>query len=257
VKFPFIVRHRHLVATIYGKTDRYPYYRLAYMVDGRRVQRHFATFSLARAEADAKLRNIASGNGALAALSTKTVNSAKFALAKLSDLRRDLAARQTDSAAPLGAISLDDAIAEYVEAKLALGAPRLIEAVTGYLSTVAQVRRVKVRDAVEQFLSDRDARTRPDKPGARPALSLKMATQDRYRLDKLAQAFAMDLCDFDQTHIDLFFKEHLRDSGLRAATITEVRCDCSSDGLSKGIISRATTGSANRKVYVPAANARS
>ena len=46
---------------------------------------------------------------------------------------------------------MEDAITEFVEAKRVLGSVPLSEAASGYLSTVAQVRRVKISEAVESF----------------------------------------------------------------------------------------------------------
>ncbi|MDE3100577.1 MAG: hypothetical protein KGJ88_14000 [Verrucomicrobiota bacterium] len=44
VRFPKVIRHRKAVATIYGKSKNYPYYRLAYYTAGQRHVRHFSAY---------------------------------------------------------------------------------------------------------------------------------------------------------------------------------------------------------------------
>jgi len=70
VKFPHTVHFRKLTATIYGRSEAYPFYRLAVRVAGKRVMRSFQTFTEAKREAEAKLRQTAAGNVS-AGLSTK------------------------------------------------------------------------------------------------------------------------------------------------------------------------------------------
>jgi len=216
VKFPFLVKHRDATATIYGRTVRYPLYRLAYKADGRRRLQAFKTFAEARAEGERRVRQIANEGGSAATLTQRDAAAYKFAQSKLADLRASLNASRTDRDEPPITLTLEDAILEFVEAKRALGTRRLAEAVKGFLATVAQVRRVSVLDAAEEFLKERDARTRPEKEGARPRLSPAMAYQDRNRLRRLTDAFRMDACDLAPEHLDLFFGEHLRDLAPRS-----------------------------------------
>ena len=41
MKFPVIIKHRRSEATIYAKSEKYPYYRLAYRAAGKRIVRSF------------------------------------------------------------------------------------------------------------------------------------------------------------------------------------------------------------------------
>jgi hypothetical protein len=216
LKFPMVVKYRNVQAKIYRKSKRYPFYRLAFAAEGKRRVRTFKTLAAVRAAAKGIVRQIAKGNAAAASLSLKEAHAYKFAVNKLRDLAADLNCRKTDMTAPDVVFSLEDAIVEFVEAKRALGGRRLAEAVTAYLSTVSEVRRVKVRDAVEEFLREREAKTKPEKAGARPQLSPKMAYQDRSRMRPFVAAFQMDVCDLRPEHFDLFFQEHLK--GLVAKT---------------------------------------
>jgi hypothetical protein len=61
-KFPHPGRFRTLAGVIYGKSESYPFYRMAVRVAGKRVVRSFQTFTDAKTEAEAKLRDAAKGN---------------------------------------------------------------------------------------------------------------------------------------------------------------------------------------------------
>jgi integrase len=204
------VRYRKGPAvTVYRKTAKYPFYRIAYKADGRRLVRSFQTYAAARREAEAKARELHAGNAVGASLPRAAAHAYTFALRKLADLARDLAASCTDPAAPAFPVSLEDAITEYVEAKRALGPAPLVEAVRAHLARAGSVRRVKLADAAAEFLKEREARTRPEKEGARPKLSTTMFIQDRLRMERFTDAFQMDLCDLRAEHLDLFFGTHL------------------------------------------------
>jgi hypothetical protein len=145
------VRFRGTVVTVYRRTKTYPFYRAAWRADGKRVVQTFKTLADAKKAAQTKARDLHAGNHVGTSLPKAAAHAYKFATAKLAQLCRDLDARTPDPAAPLSSLSLEEAITEYVEAKRALGPRRLIEAVTGFLGTVAQVRRVKVRAAVDEY----------------------------------------------------------------------------------------------------------
>ena len=110
------------------------------------------------------------------------------------------------------ALTLDDAVAEFVEAKWLLGGKRLVDAVQGYLSTVAAVARVKVGDAVNDFLRERERLTVAAE-GKRPALSPHFHKQQRIQLERYAAAFKMDVLDLGREYLDLYFREHLKPLG--------------------------------------------
>lgn len=202
-------------STIYRKTKKYPFYRLAYRGDGGRVVRNFKTLAEARKAAEDKARQLHAGNHVGASLPKAAAQAYRFAERKLAELSRDISAARDPAAPPLTP-SLEDAITEYTEAKRALGPRRLIEAVTGFLGTVAQVRRVKVRAAVDEYQRERKLLTVPPTEGKRPALSPKFHYQDELRLGRFADAFQMDVADLAKDHLDLFFREHLAGLGAKS-----------------------------------------
>jgi len=203
------IRHRKGPAvTVYRKTPKYPFYRIAFKGDEGRVVRSFSTYAAAKREADKKARALHAGNQAGAALPKAAALAYTTAMRKLADLARDLNARDSATAPALG-LTLEDAITEYVEAKRMLGPTSLVEAVRTHLARAVAVQRVKLADAAAEFLKEREARTRPEREGARPKLSKTMFIQDRLRLERFTDAFQMDLCDMRPEHLDLFFGTHL------------------------------------------------
>jgi integrase len=182
---------------------------VAYRAEGKRVVRSFKTYAEARKEAEAKARQLHAGNQSGAALPKAAAFAYTLAMRKLAQLSRDLNARKPDPAAPDLTVTLESAIDEYVEAKRALGPAPLLEAVRTHLASCVGVRRVKLADAVAEFLVERKARTRPEKEGVRPKLSKTMFIQDRLRLKRFTDALQMDVCDLRQEHLDLLFTTHL------------------------------------------------
>jgi hypothetical protein len=73
MKFPVKVNFRKAEAKIYGKSAAYPFYRLCFYAAGKRHVRSFSTYSEARQEADAKVREIANGSQSIA-LTPKEAN---------------------------------------------------------------------------------------------------------------------------------------------------------------------------------------
>ena len=87
MKFPVRVKHRRAEVVIYGKTENYRYYRLVYRSAGKRIVRSFPTYAAARKEADAKVRELSSGNQS-AGLSAKEAGDALAIREALEDFRR-------------------------------------------------------------------------------------------------------------------------------------------------------------------------
>jgi hypothetical protein len=56
VKFPHPIRFRSFTAKIYGRSEAYPFYRLALRVAGKRVLRSFPSFAEAKQEGEKQLR---------------------------------------------------------------------------------------------------------------------------------------------------------------------------------------------------------
>jgi hypothetical protein len=59
MRFPKTIKHRRFAVTIYGKTKKYHYYRIAYYATGKRHIRNFKTFSEANNEAKRIVRDLA------------------------------------------------------------------------------------------------------------------------------------------------------------------------------------------------------
>jgi integrase len=216
VKFPKVITLRGQKATIYGRTARYPKYRLCYMAEGKRITRVFWIYGEALAAAKSTTRELAKGNAVAVSLSRADAQAYKFALAKLRTLAADLNAQKPDLNAPDVSLPLEDAIAEFCAAKRLLGTTSLADAVKGYISTIASLRRLNLKSAADEFLAERDARTKAE-DGKRAALSPRMAYQDRRRMAKFTDAFGtFDVCDLRPEHLDLFFTEHLKDMAPRS-----------------------------------------
>jgi hypothetical protein len=90
-------------------------------LNGKRVVRNFKTFTKAKIAGEKAVRDISSGNTSVAALSSKDANALRYAREKLADLPLALNLAKPDPNAPDAAFKLEDAIAEFAEAKEALG----------------------------------------------------------------------------------------------------------------------------------------
>ncbi|PYJ55678.1 MAG: hypothetical protein DME24_24385 [Verrucomicrobia bacterium] len=159
MRFPVIIRHRKAEAKIYGKSKSYPFYRVAAYVGGKRRMTSYVTYSEARGAADKLVRDIAAGSQA-AALTASQANDALAALQRLDGLYRDTGRR----------VSLLAVASEYAEAARKLNGQTLGAAVEGYLSTVVNLKRMDLGQAVERFIQGRSHKTEA-KNGKRPQLS--------------------------------------------------------------------------------------
>src|SRR2546430_801745 len=156
MRFPVIIRHRKAEAKIYGKSKNYSFYRVAAYVGGKRRMTSYVTYSEARGAADKLVRDIAAGSQA-AALTTGQANDALAALQRLDGLYRDTGRR----------VSLLAVASEYAEAARKLNGQTLGSAVEGYLSTVVNLKRMDLGQAVERFIQGRSHKTEA-KNGKRP-----------------------------------------------------------------------------------------
>ena len=150
VKFPKTIRHRRIEATIYGKKENYPFYRVAYYVAGKRQIRNFKTYAEAHAEAESKVREIAGGSQA-AALNADQSRDALAALERLEVLRQTSGRR----------FSLLSAVSGFADAVEKLKERPLGEAVEGYLHNVVSVQRKDLSDAVNEFIESRKHKSIP------------------------------------------------------------------------------------------------
>ena len=196
MKFPVVIRHRGEKAKIYGKTPAYPFYRLAYKAAGQRHVRSFKTYSEARQEGDRVVRDLAQGSQA-AALTTGQAADAMTALELLQGFRQQTGRN----------VSLKRAIADYVEAARQLNGRTLAEAIEGYLSSVATVKRKDIAVAVEEFCEARKSKGVAE-PGRRSALS-PVYVADTARLRDFAASFpGHTVCALAKTHLDAYLGAH-------------------------------------------------
>jgi integrase len=195
MRFPKIIKHRRFEATIYGKSENYAYYRVAYRVAGKRHVRSFKTFSEANAEAERIVRDLAAGSQAVA-LSADQSRDALTAFEMLEAFRQATGRR----------VSLTTAVSEFAEVSKKLGGRTLREAAEGFLTTIATVSRKTVGDAVAEFLKGEEVKTRAVE-GQRAQLSAKYAYNRQILLRKFSAAFpGTDVCDLTKGHLDKFIE---------------------------------------------------
>jgi integrase len=203
VRFPKVIHFRRVEATIYGKTKKYPFYRLAFYVAGKRVTRSFKSYGEAKTEAEKKVREIANGSQA-AALTGEQSRAALAALQRLENLRQSTGRR----------FSVLSAVSEFVEALEKLKGRSLGEAVEGFMQTVAVVSRKDIAEAVEEFLEGRRHKAE-SKDGKRSQLSASYEAHVASWLRGFAAAFTGNaVCDLTKEHLNLYFKP-LTDVGTK------------------------------------------
>ncbi len=197
MKFPQVIRHRRIEATIYGKSRHYPRYRLAYYVAGKRRLRTFAAYGEAKIEAERIVRELANGSQA-AGLSAGQSSDALAAVQRLEGFYRSTGRR----------VSLLAGISEYCEAVSKLHGRTLGEAVEGYLSTVASVKRKDIAEGVEQFIESRKHKT-VARDGRRPQLSAGYAYNVAMWLREFARTFPNTaVCDLTKEHLNAYMGKH-------------------------------------------------
>ena len=194
MRFPVKLKHRKAEATIYGKSEAYPFYRLAYRAAGKRILRSFSTYSDARQEAEAKVRELAQGSQSVA-LSAKEAADALAIREALAQFHRDTGR----------SVSGVEAVIAYLDASRRLGDRPLSDAVRGYLATVVTVRRVNVNEAVCEYLASRQPLTVPGPKGGRAQLSRKYLDNQAKVLRRFADTFPNTaLSDLTREHLDKF-----------------------------------------------------
>jgi integrase len=193
VKFPKIIRHRKVEVTIYGKKKGYPFYRIAYRVNGKRRMKSFSKYGAAKAEAEVKARELNKGSQILA-LTAREVTAMLAIRDALENHRRDTGRT----------VSALQAVTQYLHVTKLLGDRPVSEAVEGYLGTVAVVRRTPLSKAVDDFVATRAAKAE-SKDGQRPALNPKYVENTASWLKKFAGAFpGYDVGDLNKEHLNAY-----------------------------------------------------
>jgi integrase len=203
VKWPKRVKHRNKVfATIYRKSDRYPFYRVVYSVDGKRMMKSFAQYSGeagAKKWADDKAQELSSGSK-VPALNARQADDALAALRNLQRFYEDTGTR----------VSLQEGIAAYCAAVKRLGSHTLSDCVERFLATVAVVKRKPLADAVAEFIEGRKHLAEA-KDGKRSKRSPVYAYNVAMWLNEFAKTFpGHAVCDITKDHLNAYiggFKE--------------------------------------------------
>ncbi len=201
MRFPKIIRHRKAEVTIYGKKPAYPFYRVAYRVDGKRRMKTFALYSEACKEADTLVKDLAIGSP-VAALSPAQARDAIAAFERLRSVRTPTGHR----------LSLLGAVSELADALGKLNGRSVAEAIDGYLTNVAVVKGVEIKDAVEEFLELRRPLTEA-KPGKRAQLSKNYHYMVSLWLRTFAKTFkGACVCDLTKDHLNRYLEAHKKHS---------------------------------------------
>jgi integrase len=153
----------------------------------------FRTYSEAKRRADTLVKDLAKG-GQATALSHVQANDALAALERLRQFRQKTGRT----------LSLRAAVNELCEAAERLNGRLVADAIDGYLSTVASVKRKDLSSAVEEFIQTEQPRTKAVE-GQRAQLSAKYTYTRDIRLRRFAAAFpGHAVCDLSKEHLDTF-----------------------------------------------------
>ena len=211
MKFPKIIQNKKtkVVVTIYGKskggerkkdgsvTQPYPFYRLCWRVAGQRRMKSFRTYSEAMKAAEDLVRDLGSGSQ-VTALTPGQASDARAALERLQGLYQATGRK----------VSLLAGISVFCEATLKLKEHTVGEAVDGFLSTVATVKRMDLGQAVEEFIKGRAHKTKSEN-GKRPQLSAGYAYIVAMWLREFAKTFpGTAVCDLTKELLNAYMASH-------------------------------------------------
>ena len=199
MRFPVTIEFYGAKATIYQPARGFTYYRVSFKVAGKRRMLTFGTYSEAKEAAEAKVKELHKGQQS-SALTGKQAQDAIDAFKRLDDHRK----------ATGNTISLTSAVAEYLDAILKVTVP-LSTAIDGYATTVVKIKRVEIKTAVAEFVTEREAKTKAVN-GERPELSLNYFQITKLWLGWFEKTFpATVVCDLKKEHLDLFMagRNHL------------------------------------------------
>jgi hypothetical protein len=212
MKWPYKVRHRKngpILARIYkpktpdkNSPHPYPSYRVAWNAAGKRMVKAFRRFAGkggAKEFAEQIVKELAQGSQ-VAALSPGEARNTLAVRDALDAFRRETGKTIT----PVQAVT------EYLAAVRKLGNYSVPEAVTGFLGTVATVKRVDLSAAVEEFIAAREPKTKA-KDGRRAQLSTSYTYNTGLWLRNFAAEFSgQALCDFAKELLSLYFSNKKR-----------------------------------------------
>ena len=161
----------------------------------------FATYPDARQAAERVVKEMANGSQA-AALSASQSRDALAALERLEATRQATGKR----------FSLLAAASEFSEAIIHLNGRTLSEAVEGFLTTVVSVKRKDIAEAVEEFIANREPKTKA-RDGKRAQLSAGYVQQVGLWLRNFAKTFpAAAVADLTKEHLNIFMAKYAKQS---------------------------------------------
>ena len=197
MRFPKRIKHRDEVAVIYGKTKACPYYRVAWKAAGRRQMKTLAKYGEAKAHAEATVRELAKGS----VVTALTPGQARDALAAFERLQSHF---QTTGRR----VSLLAAVSCFAESDVKLaGRATMGDAIAGFLSGIASVKRKDIKEAVAEFTALRKPLTEA-KAGKRAQLSANYNYMTGLWLGWFADSFPNTaVCDVTKEHLNLWMNK--------------------------------------------------
>ena len=223
VKFPKQLRYKgrgQVWATIYKRPHKSQPYRLYWRarVDGTPASRtkDFATYGEAKRAGDKVVADLKKGCQS-AVLSPGQASAALVALERLRQFYVDTGRR----------VTLSEAVSHYCDAAGKLHGKSVGEAVDAFLRTEVTLKRVNLKQAVEQFLAAEEPRTKSS-DGKRPEISPRYAYNRAIMLRRFVATFAnTDVCDLGKSSLDIFMaglgKLRSKSHNGRAAISTKSR----------------------------------
>ena len=194
MKFPKYYKHRgKLAATMYGRSENYPLYRVSWTAGGKRMMKAFPLYGEANRYAERMKQEMAKGSQA----TLLTAGQAQDALAAMEVLQNFYLSTGKR-------ISLYGAATQVTQAAIKLKGHSLDAAIDGFLGSVVTVKRISVHEAIEQFIAYRKTKTLAAE-GRRPQLSFEHWRNTGYWLREFAGTFLnQDVCDLTKQQLDAY-----------------------------------------------------
>ena len=194
VKFPKRIKYRgRVLAVIYGKSKGRDSYRVAWSVAGKRQMQSFKRYGEAKKHADDLVKELAKGSQ-VTALTPAQARDALTSFERLQSFFQTTGRK----------ISLHSAVTEFATASEKLNGHSLSDAVSGFLSNVASVKRKDILEAADEFIKAEEPRTKASE-GKRSQLSAKYAYNRAIMLRRFANAFpGHAVCDLSKEHLNVF-----------------------------------------------------
>ena len=180
--FPQIITYRNHRAQIYVRPSRTKKYRTSWNVEGRRIERTFATLAEAKSAAKAALREIAHGQTSSASLTPNEVRDIRLAQNTLREL----------------GVSVLDAVNEYAAAKRLMPDTDLAMAAKKWKDNTSEIKRAALSDVAREYLGERLGK-----------IGKKTHYEEERRLSRVCEALSLDLCNLNKAALELFFSKEL------------------------------------------------